>query len=70
MRPYNYMETYFPKFRGPHVHEPHRSAFSHLKRLFDLLGSAVGMVLLTIVFIPIVIALKLDSPGPVFYSQT
>jgi lipopolysaccharide/colanic/teichoic acid biosynthesis glycosyltransferase len=70
MRAYDYMETYFPVSRGPHAHVPHRSALSHFKRLFDLLGSAVGMLLLTIVFIPIVIALKLDSPGPVFYSQT
>ena len=70
MRAYDYMQTYFPDSRGPHAHVPHRSALSNFKRLFDLLGSIVGILLLTIVFIPIVIALKLDSPGPIFYSQT
>ena len=40
-----------------------------LKRLIDLVGSGVGMVLLSPVFLAIAIAVKRSSPGPVFFSQ-
>ncbi len=40
-----------------------------LKRLIDLVGSVVGMVLLSPVFLAIAIAVKCSSPGPVFFSQ-
>jgi lipopolysaccharide/colanic/teichoic acid biosynthesis glycosyltransferase len=32
-------------------------------------GSIVGLLILSIVFLPIAIAIKLDSPGPIFYTQ-
>ncbi len=37
-----------------------------IKRLIDVFGSLVGLVLLFPLFILIAIAIKLDSPGPVF----
>jgi lipopolysaccharide/colanic/teichoic acid biosynthesis glycosyltransferase len=37
------------------------------KRLFDLLVSAVGLVVLSPLFVVLAIWIKLDSPGPVFY---
>ena len=40
-----------------------------LKRLIDIVGSGVGMVLLSPVFLAIAIAVKRSSPGPVFFSQ-
>jgi exopolysaccharide biosynthesis polyprenyl glycosylphosphotransferase len=40
-----------------------------LKRTVDLLGSAVGLVLLSPFLVLVAIAIKLDSPGPVFYAQ-
>ncbi len=41
-----------------------------LKRGMDILGGSVGM-LITLFFLPFVaIAIKLDSPGPIFFSQT
>ena len=40
-----------------------------LKRLFDILVSVVLLVLLCPVFLILAIAIKLDSPGPVFYRQ-
>jgi lipopolysaccharide/colanic/teichoic acid biosynthesis glycosyltransferase len=70
MRTYNSMEACFIAPRNPNVQIPHRSAFSVIKRLLDLIGSAIGLCLLSIVFVPIFIALKIDSPGPIFYSQT
>jgi lipopolysaccharide/colanic/teichoic acid biosynthesis glycosyltransferase len=48
---------------------PHPSASSVLKRLLDVVGGLVGLLILAIVFIPIAIAIKLDSPGPIFYEQ-
>lgn len=41
-----------------------------LKRLFDIAVSAVMLVILLPVFLILGIAIKLDSPGPVFYRQT
>lgn len=48
---------------------PHRSAHSLFKRLVDLVGSVVGLLILAILFIPLALAIKLDSPGPIFYAQ-
>lgn len=48
---------------------PHPSASSVFKRFIDLVGSLVGLVLLAILFVPIAIAIKLDSPGPILYAQ-
>lgn len=48
----------------------HPSVNSKLKRLLDITGSLVGLVLTAIILIPIVIAISLDNPGPIFYSQT
>ncbi len=40
-----------------------------LKRLMDIVLSAVLLVLLSPVFLLLAIAIKLDSPGPVFFRQ-
>lgn len=39
------------------------------KRLFDLMLAGAGLVLLAPVFVLIALAIRLDSPGPVFYRQ-
>lgn len=39
------------------------------KRLFDLTISVAGLLLLLPVFLVISLAIKLDSPGPVFFRQ-
>lgn len=49
--------------------DPHPSAKCLIKRIIDLLGALVGLLLLLIIFPPIALAIKLDSPGPIFYSQ-
>ncbi|GAP96147.1 sugar transferase [Leptolyngbya sp. NIES-2104] len=48
---------------------PHRSTTSVLKRMIDICGSLIGLLLMGMVLIPIAIAIRLDSPGPIFYSQ-
>lgn len=39
------------------------------KEITDLIGSAIGILLLSPVFIATAIAIKLTSPGPVFYTR-
>ena len=40
-----------------------------LKRIFDVVVSALMLVVISPVFLILAIAIKLDSPGPVFYRQ-
>ena len=40
-----------------------------LKRVFDLLAATAGIVVLAFPMIVIAIAIKIDSPGPVFFKQ-
>lgn len=48
----------------------HPSVTSLGKRLIDVVGALVGLTFLGLFAAPIAILIKLDSPGPVFYSQT
>ncbi len=41
-----------------------------LKRLLDMSASLVALILLSPVFLITAIAIKLDSPGPLFFKQT
>ena len=40
------------------------------KRMLDIIGSLIGMIILGIASIFVAPAIKLDSPGPVFFGQT
>ena len=40
-----------------------------MKRLFDIIASGIGLLVLSPLFIIIAIWIKLDSKGPVFYRQ-
>lgn len=40
-----------------------------LKRLFDIAFAATGLIVLSPIILPVAIAIKLDSPGPVLYGQ-
>ncbi len=55
--------------KAPNSQVAHPSANSIFKRCLDIVGSLVGLLLLAIVFVPVAIAIKLDSPGPIFYGQ-
>jgi exopolysaccharide biosynthesis polyprenyl glycosylphosphotransferase len=48
----------------------HPSVNSKVKRCIDILGATVGLFLTALVAVPIAIAIQLDSPGPILYSQT
>ena len=58
------------KAHEQHLPETHPSVRSLVKRWLDIIGSLVGLVITAILFIPIAIAIKLDSPGAIFFSQT
>ncbi len=47
----------------------HPSVTSLIKRLIDILGAIVGLMITAIVSLPIAIATIIHSPGPIFYSQ-
>jgi anti-anti-sigma factor len=47
----------------------HPSVQSRLKRAIDIVGALVGLSFTAILFIPIAIAIKLNSPGPILFSQ-
>lgn len=50
--------------------QTHPSVASWMKRAIDIVGSLVGLVITSILFIPIAIAIKIDDPGPIFFKQT
>ena len=47
----------------------HPAANSKFKRFLDILGSLIGLLILALVFIPVAIAIKIDSPGTIFFTQ-
>jgi exopolysaccharide biosynthesis polyprenyl glycosylphosphotransferase len=55
-----YVELTVPALRGHHL---------FLKRLADVLGAGIGLVLTAPLFLVLTALVKRDSPGPVFFSQ-
>ena len=47
----------------------HPSICSSTKRLIDVIAALIGLSVTAILFLPIAIAIKLDSPGPILFSQ-
>lgn len=47
----------------------HPSVTSKLKRMIDILGACVGLGMTAVIMIPLAIAIQIDNPGPIFYSQ-
>ena len=52
------------------IHHPGTGAFQpFVKRIFDLVSAGVGAILLGIALPFIALAVYIDSPGPIFYTQ-
>ncbi|BCL34075.1 sugar transferase [Nostoc sp. MS1] len=47
----------------------HASVRSPMKRAIDIVGAIVGLSITAVIFVPIAIAIKLESPGPILFSQ-
>jgi len=63
------LESPVRAYAAPHASAIHASATSKVKRLVDILGALVGLVITALVAIPVTIAIYLNDPGPIFYSQ-
>lgn len=48
----------------------HPSVRSQVKRFLDIVGSIIGLGITAVALVPIALAIKLDSPGPIFFGQT
>ena len=48
----------------------HPSVRSPIKRIIDISGAILGLSVTAILFVPIAVAIKLDNPGPIMFSQT
>ena len=59
----------FPPRTQPRGHAGLSSLERFLKRSLDILGTLVGLVILSPAFILSALAVRLDSPGPVIFSQ-
>ncbi|MBW4563872.1 MAG: sugar transferase [Mojavia pulchra JT2-VF2] len=59
-------EAYISHFASLPVHP---SVTSKVKRMIDILGAVVGLGITAVLTIPVAIAIQLDNPGPIFYSQ-
>ncbi|NJL84711.1 MAG: sugar transferase [Leptolyngbyaceae cyanobacterium SM1_1_3] len=53
----------------PEYEVAHSSIRSVLKRLVDIAGALVGLALTTVLAVPIFLAVQIDNPGPLLYSQ-
>ena len=47
----------------------HRSVTSKVKRSIDILGALLGLAIAAVVAVPVAVAMLLESPGPLLYSQ-
>lgn len=57
------------KTAAPQPFITHPSVRSVPKRAIDIVGSLVGLGIVGVLFVPIAVAIKLDSPGPIFFGQ-
>ncbi len=70
--PYNMsLNTLAPSTQSRAINDKfvHRSAANNIKRLIDITGAIVGLLITALLFIPIAIAIYLDNPGKILYSQ-
>ncbi len=57
------------RYQPPFTHKPHASTRSALKRVIDVVGAIIGLAILSVLYVPIAIIIRLDSAGPILYSQ-
>lgn len=43
--------------------------YLNVKKIYDILFSLIGLVILSPLFLIIILAIKFDSPGPIFFKQ-
>lgn len=65
-----YHKSIFRRNTAINPDQVHHSVYSKTKRLIDILGALLGLAITGVILIPLAIAIKLDSQGPVFFTQT
>lgn len=45
------------------------SRYRYVKRVMDVIGAVVGLALMSVPMVLVAVAVKLDSPGPIFFRQ-
>ncbi|MGB7415628.1 MAG: sugar transferase [Thermosynechococcaceae cyanobacterium] len=55
---------------GPQQVQIHPSVRSRPKRVMDIVGALVGLAVTGVLFVPVAIAIRLNSRGPILFSQT
>lgn len=55
---------------SPQSRTPLASATSRTKRAIDIVGALVGLTITVAILVPIAIAIRLDTPGSIFFTQT
>jgi Undecaprenyl-phosphate glucose phosphotransferase len=61
----------FGNLKTIQVYRPPLATFDlFIKRTFDLIFAIIGLIVLSPLFLIVSIAIKLESPGPVFFRQT
>ncbi|MGD1914555.1 MAG: anti-sigma factor antagonist [Rivularia sp. (in: cyanobacteria)] len=58
-----------PRRREEKFPQTHPSVRSWTKRFIDIIGALVGLVITGILSIPIIAAIIMDDPGPIFFGQ-
>ena len=61
------LSSYSPDLRE--LSSVHRSVRSKRKRFIDIVGALLGLSVTTVLLLPIVVAIKCDTRGPIFYTQ-
>lgn len=56
-------------YQPPFYRLPHISTRSAFKRCLDIVGALVGLAILALLIVPIAIAIRKDSKGPILYAQ-
>jgi lipopolysaccharide/colanic/teichoic acid biosynthesis glycosyltransferase len=63
----NHLMEWYPTFNSNIAVHP--SVSSKVKRFIDILGAIIGLTITLFLTVPIALAMQLDNPGPIFYSQ-
>ena len=54
----------------PWLEDARRGVYPAAKRVLDVVGAALGLLLLTALLLIVAVLIRIESPGPVFFAQT
>lgn len=57
------------EYSNPIANVEEKKVYEFVKRIMDLVGSILGLVVLSPIFLVLAIIVKIDSPGPVFFAH-